>query len=242
MNAYLHGFGGGTGLNFHVKAYASQDALPETAAENTIAVFTDHEITGWEFGTSAPGNPFEGLVWIFTGTSSPVAFNALKKNCVNICPISAKQYISGAWVNKTAKSYQDGAWVDWWDGYFFKSGFESTVPWTWLADSSSSVDITATMINLNCPEGGMATAYTEETVDLSGFKTLYFEHVWNAYMGVATSVKSYKDVAWVACIGMDDNAGTNDRKVTAVDISKVNSGYIVIQSPYGSDIYNVWAE
>ena len=54
-----------------------------------------------------------GQVWIETGTSSPVAFNALKKNGIEVYPISAYQYVNGAWVDKTAKSYQGGEWVDW---------------------------------------------------------------------------------------------------------------------------------
>jgi hypothetical protein len=44
---------------------------------------------------------------------SPAAFNALRENRIQLYPISAKQYISGAWVNKTAKTYQSGAWKEW---------------------------------------------------------------------------------------------------------------------------------
>lgn len=54
-----------------------------------------------------------GQVWISTGTSSIMEFNALKKNGIQVYPISAKQYIGGAWVDKTAKSYQGGVWCDW---------------------------------------------------------------------------------------------------------------------------------
>jgi hypothetical protein len=53
-----------------------------------------------------------GQVWIPTGTSSTVAFNALKKNAIQVYPLTAKQYTGGAWVNKTAKSYQNGVWTD----------------------------------------------------------------------------------------------------------------------------------
>lgn len=54
-----------------------------------------------------------GQVWIQTGNYSPVEFDALKDNEIQIIPINTKQYISGAWVNKTAKTYQSGAWKDW---------------------------------------------------------------------------------------------------------------------------------
>ena len=55
----------------------------------------------------------EGMAWIETGISSPVEFNALKKNGIQVYPISAKQYVGGAWVEKTAKTYKDGEWVPW---------------------------------------------------------------------------------------------------------------------------------
>jgi hypothetical protein len=53
-NAFLHGNGGGSRLNFSVKAYASVDDLPEKARENTIAVFTDTPITDYAVGVRNP--------------------------------------------------------------------------------------------------------------------------------------------------------------------------------------------
>ena len=102
--------GGDGGLNFSVVGGTSQPEIPK---ENTIWVNTDSEITGWAFSATEPGSPVEGMVWISTGLSSPVEFNALKKNWIWIYPISAKQYISGAWVPVTAQTYQDGAWSGW---------------------------------------------------------------------------------------------------------------------------------
>lgn len=55
----------------------------------------------------------EGAVWFPTGTHSPVEFNAVKKNRVQVYPLSARQHISGAWVTKTPKSCQDGTWGEW---------------------------------------------------------------------------------------------------------------------------------
>ena len=63
-----------------------------------------------------------GQVWISTGAFSSAPFNALKKNNITVYPLSAKQYVSGAWVDKTAKSYQNGSWVDWWNGELFING------------------------------------------------------------------------------------------------------------------------
>ena len=56
----------------------------------------------------------EGTVWFNTGTSSPVSFNAIKrKNGIEVCPVSAQIYTSGAWSEKEAKTYKNGAWVEW---------------------------------------------------------------------------------------------------------------------------------
>ncbi len=64
-----------------------------------------------------------GQVWITPGTSSPVAFNALKKNSMMVYPLSAKQYISGAWVSVDAKSFQSGEWKAW-IVYLYNNGDE----------------------------------------------------------------------------------------------------------------------
>lgn len=107
---FKHGAGGGgAGLNFKIVG----NPQPSNPAENTIWVDTDVEITSWVFSATEPENPEEGMVWITTGTASTVEFNALKKNGVMVYPISAKQYVSGEWVSKTAKSGKGGAWVDW---------------------------------------------------------------------------------------------------------------------------------
>lgn len=54
-----------------------------------------------------------GLVYFRCGASSPAEFYALKKNGIPVYPVSADQYVDGAWVEKTALSYQDGEWVSW---------------------------------------------------------------------------------------------------------------------------------
>lgn len=110
--------GGGTSLNFNIVG----NPQPETAKENTIWIDTD-DATNWMFSATQPETAEDGMVWISTGNSSPVAFNALKKNGIIVYPISAKQYVSGAWVDKTAKSYQGGKWVDW-ITYALRSGVD----------------------------------------------------------------------------------------------------------------------
>lgn len=106
--------GGGSGcLNFKVVG----NPQPSNPKENTIWIDTDVKITSYDFNTTKPTDPTEGIVWISIGTSSSVEFNALKKNGIQVCPISAKQYMDGAWVNVTAKSYQSGKWASIYGGY-----------------------------------------------------------------------------------------------------------------------------
>lgn len=113
------GGSGSAALNFKIVQGITQ---PGTAVENTIWVETE-KITSWTFSATEPTDPVEGMVWIPTGTSSPVEFNALKKNCLFVYPQSAKQFIDGAWVDRNAMIYQDGVWNDSMNKlYFYKRG------------------------------------------------------------------------------------------------------------------------
>ena len=114
------GGGGGGGLNFSV---VGGTTAPSSPKENMIWINTDQKITSWIFSATEPESPVEGMAWITIGTSSTVEFNALKKNGLQVYPISAKQYIGGAWVDKTAMSYQNGEWVEW-VTYLYNKGDE----------------------------------------------------------------------------------------------------------------------
>lgn len=102
--------GGGGGLNFKVVGGTVQ---PTSPSENMIWVNTSVAITSWVFSTTAPTSPAAGMVWFSTGPISSVAFNAVKKNGIWVYPTGCQQYVSGAWVTKTAKTYQSSAWKDW---------------------------------------------------------------------------------------------------------------------------------
>ena len=109
---FKHGAGGSNPLNFKVVAYATDEELTAaTPKENTIGVITSDKITSWDFNATEAETPEEGMVWFLTDAHSAVKFNALKENGIQVYPISAKQYVNGAWVEKTAKFYQGGKWV-----------------------------------------------------------------------------------------------------------------------------------
>lgn len=133
--------GGSGGFNFKIVGGTSEPSSPR---ENDIWINTDSKITSWVFSANEPENPESGMIWISTGSSSNVAFNALKKNGIHLYPISAKKYIAGGsasilgedllgemvlgstintdsqWVDVTAKSYQGGEWVEWFTGFLGK--------------------------------------------------------------------------------------------------------------------------
>ena len=113
--------GGGGGVNYQVVG----NPQPSNPKGNIIWINTNVKITGHYLQPTQPDNMQPGEVWISTGTTSLVTFNALKKNTVMVCPISAKQMQSGKLVDVTAKSWLNGKWVDW-ITYLFKNGKEYT--------------------------------------------------------------------------------------------------------------------
>ena len=183
----LEGFGGGGGasLNFDVKAYATEEALlAAVPKENTIGVITQTAITSWAFSATEPAEPVAGMVWISTGNGSGVAFNALKKNAIQVYPLSAKQYVDGAWVDVTAMSYQGGEWVQFSDvvTYLFNKGDQCTaLTGGWVKSgppsdggySTGSVSI-GDVITISCSNTQYAVARTKNKISLADFSTLTF--------------------------------------------------------------------
>ena len=102
--------GGGNPLNFTVVGGTAQ---PESPKENTIWVNTDQEITGWIVSSAEPTETFAGLVWIASGSSFSVGFNALKKDAIQLTIGYVKQYTNdGEWVDVPAAAYQGGEWFN----------------------------------------------------------------------------------------------------------------------------------
>lgn len=124
---YINNSGSGAALNFKVIGYTSEESLEASKpSNNAIGIITDITITGWYFGPVAPQNPVAGMVWIKTGDSSDVSFNALKRNGIVICPVTAYQYRSYNWYEVEAKTYQNGAWREWGPSvlYLYNNGDE----------------------------------------------------------------------------------------------------------------------
>ena len=169
----------GVELNFEVVGGTTQPTNPK---ENTIWVSTSEKITSWIFVSDAPAEPEEGMVWFTTGASSQFAFNALKKNAIQVYPISVKQYINGAWAEVTAMSYRSGAWVRWWNGELYDTGnqYQSiTGGWKSVGENGSPakrITFGASSISFATKSAAeAATVYTENVIDLTRFSKMKVE-------------------------------------------------------------------
>lgn len=134
-----------------------------------------------------------GDVWIVSDDQSKnFEFNALKQNGIQICPVSAKQYVGGAWVDVNVQSYQNGEWVDWITYvYLYNSGDECvdiTGGWTTKAikwDSASESTAKAPTLSKNETNMVMGQSgskycgfvHTVNKINISGCKTICFKGI-----------------------------------------------------------------
>ena len=161
---------GSGSLNFNVVGGTTQ---PTNPGENTIWVNTSTAITDWIFSATQPTNPTNGMVWITIGTFSSVEFNALKKNGIQVYPISAKQYVGGAWVDKIAKSYQGGAWVEWMLLIFGDGYHDTDITGGWDNSAGTlTVGNNTIYLNANGVTSGNSYAATNNKVNLGKYTKL----------------------------------------------------------------------
>lgn len=233
----------GAELNFEVVGGTSVPASPK---ENTIWVNTNTAITDWVFSATQPSAK-SGRVWISTGTSSPIEFNALKKNGIQVYPISAKQYVSGAWVDRTAKTYQGDKWENWdvilYDvaqgiensdllgtgGFSFVSRMNGT--------SFGTVNKTSDGISMNSGYDAeeIACSHTK-IINLSNFSKLHAE--WTGSGGGIGIYKTNKPTHMneaIAFLGNPEEDG--------VAFSGITSGYIVMNAYIDTVTFKkIWLE
>ena len=242
---FKHGAGGGASLNFKVVGGTTEPANP---SENTIWIDTDTEVTGYVFSATEPAAPVEGMVWISTGTSSPVEFNALKKNGITVYPFSAKQYVGGAWVDKTAKSYQNGAWVEW-ATYLYNYGtdfIELTGDFSITEESSRGTrTFTKNADSLYLAATGASgggtnfTVATAKKIDLTQFNTLcaQIKFTNTQYCGFALGAHTTNDVFPYDGICYT-SISENQNGIISVDVSQLSGSYYVYVGLYGNAANN----
>ena len=225
----MYGFGGGgsNALSFKIVGGTTK---PSNPSENTIWVNTSVTITDWIFSATQPTKPTKDMVWISTGASSPVAFNALKKNSVIVYPISAKQYVSGAWVEKPTKIYRDDAWDDVKLSivYFVENG-KLKVTLKNYSTSGATMTITEESAGYVTIKGNKEGYHAwHDMADLTGYKT----------MAVTTAASSGATSACWLCVWPStettpkyDNASAKVRLqatgTVTVDVSSLDGAYYV---------------
>lgn len=244
----LEGFGGGSNpLNFKVVGGLVQ---PENPRENTIWVNTDVPITGWIFSATKPEAPAEGMVWFTTGTFSAAEFNALKKNGLAVYPVSARQYVSGAWEKKPAALYQRGTWAELDHKlYLYKNGDScADITGGWGANPSQTAGtLSADRMILNGSSSAPVGLSTANYIDLSEYTALHFNiKVLSVYGDdlclQGSGIYNARTLSSADLIVGMDTAETNaDRQV---DISNVAGGYITFNvgksASCKAEIYEVW--
>lgn len=238
--------GGGGGLNFKVVGGTSAPSSPK---ENTLWVNTETEISGWVFSAEEPGEPAEGMVWFATGATSTVEFNALKKNGIQVYPISAKQYV-GAWVDKTAKSYQGGVWVEW-TRYLLNR--VPVIAWQTRAWRYSSVSFLAGMptaiqanegVRLSVPDNTTGVYETVEDIDLTDISKIYLEVSNENNIEVTLSVGNRNGTyALESAIANTKIKGTDGTFVLDVGaIGGIQCVYLALPRPQTIIVKRIWVE
>ena len=223
--------GGGGGLNFQV---IGGTTAPSNPKENMIWVNTSTKITSYIFSVTQPTGS-AGMVWISTGTSSTVEFNALKKNAIQVYPISAKQYVSDEWTAVHAETWQNGMWSEW----------KLTLPIT--------IDIwnTATSGNGNAKISNDEIILQEMWISYAQYQQVTTKRTWNVgqYKQLCAKIKSSnnsctKVLALSTTYGASVQSGSfvvkteNDTQeagtVLICDISSISGEYYVALGQYTS--------
>ena len=210
---YGFGGGGGTSLNFDVKAYATEEALlAATPSKYTIGVITEHDITGWVFNATKPESPLSGLLFFKLSLFSDYAFNAIKKNEINLYLHGAEQYNDGAFSGVPAYIYQNGSWVEmkFWDGVLYDSGVDySEYSGGWSTTDGDEVTMGSEYMSTST-----GNIFNNFAIDVTGYKTLKFLII--------------NDGGWVtATIGLGSSRGTYDASVTVPKGIKTFTEYSV---------------
>lgn len=246
---FKHGAGGASPLNFKVVGGTSAPASPK---ENTIWVNTNTAIASWFFSATEPESPAEGMVWISTGKTSTAPFNALKKNNITVYPISAKQYVSGAWADKTAKIYQNGAWVAVKvPGYYiFQSGKGAIVSLKHLSGRNASITPSTSSIvyyTQSSSDLGQVTT-TEAAVSLTGYTTLKARAKSTFCPGghipclglVSTLPGSYTKMPDIASV--EFTSDSVERVYSLPLPAGLDGAYIMIGGYFSGEVYDIWLE
>lgn len=193
-----------------------------------------------------------GQVWIITDTQSTTSFNALKKNGIQVYPVSSKQYVDGAWVDKAIKSNQYGEWVEATipRTYIFKSGEGALVTTKSRSGRNSSVTLTQDSIAFYCGTGDTGTVIqTQDPISLTSFSKLKARAVCTS----ATSTSHPAQIGFATALAGDYTvkpdishvvitADSVEREYSLPIPSGIESAYIGIYGMFNGNVYDLWLE
>lgn len=254
--------GGGGGINYRIVGGTTQP----TVAENLIWINTAAAITGHVFAADAPASPTEGQVWIYNGLTSysggqskVAAFNALKRGVMMVYPTFCAQYVSGVWVQKSAKIYKNGAWVDFAIPLYnggLADGWEG-VAVNWGAYQAFAPAITSTSAGDSWSisrNGGNAAGIvrTTQPYDLTAAHYVKFDLYFIGKPFLMDGVfadqyaNGYGDNGTVTTFGRDGNEG---RVLYSIDVSSL-TGYYYLgvrisaanEGYHEYKFYHIWIE
>ena len=216
---------------------------PSNPAENTIWVNTGLAIENWVFSTTRPENPTQGMVWFSVGTSSPVEFNVLKDNCIQVYPISAEIYNNGEWSTKEAKSYQNGNWVEWFpEGAVYCNG-AFAVP-VGATDTGGSVRGSYTEYDgyfvMKMGTAGYAMqVITQSVEDVTNYSTITVDFNSLTPVNDKAEVKVFANTTRADATSLPASAKVTNKAsgTVTVDVSKLTGSYYL-----GISIYNTAAQ
>ncbi len=241
-------------LNFNVYAVPS---IPATAPDG-IAIISSVPMKNWILSPDEPsGAPRSvGDVWIrYAVTGDP--FNILKQNAMFIDPVSAWQYVNGAWVDVEMRRYLNNARLAMWNGELYKYGDEypgitggwGTEDYTILEGSVTSVEPGQKNSDHFVLSGANTVKVmfgTNNPINVDKFTTLHVEgEPTSAAGGQSISFAVYRDKAQTVCL-RDFNFGADyTRSVKTLDLSDINGDvYIVVSAQFSllsaGKIHRVW--
>lgn len=181
-----------------------------------------------------------GTVFIKTGATGSVEFNALKKNGIAVYPVAASQYVDGVWMDKPAQIYQKGGWVDW-TFFLFRAGSGLAAGYTGFTNAVCDDDLITMTIKTS-----ENTAYStiNEKVDVTNYKTAFFEIQKASFSGASGySQRAYIHVGDMRVqigTGISGSSGTFiSDGIIEVDVSALSGKVDVQASAYSSDVDTV---
>ena len=172
------GGGGGGGNGFYVVGGTTR---PKSAGQNTVWVNTDREITSYVLSASEPKSPTSNMLWLAIKGTGVKSTAPVGSDLIVLYLDSAKQYVSGKWVEKDGYIYQDGVWNELCGGWLYYYGAEnssditggvSVGKQTYSTSEKKEDHIYMSATSTTNSSFSHSTCYFNNPIDLSAYKTL----------------------------------------------------------------------